>query len=47
MTTALKNSAQVMFDNLVMAFDDDITVETATRLAYELGVNFDVRDYEH
>jgi hypothetical protein len=43
----LKGSAQVMFDNLIMAFDDDITVRTATTLARELGVSFEVEDYDH
>lgn len=43
----MKGSAQVMFDNLVMAFDDDITVNTARRLADELGVNFDPQDFDH
>lgn len=43
----LKGSAQVMFDNMVMAFDDDITVQTATILAQELGVEFNVEDYDH
>lgn len=43
----MKGSAQVMFDNLIMAFDDDITVNTARRLADELGVNFDPQDFDH
>lgn len=44
---ALKESAEVMFANLVMAFDDEIRVTTAQALAEDLGIDFDVRDYEH
>ena len=43
----LKPSAQVMFDNLVMAFDDEIRVSTAQALADDLGLSFDPLDYEH
>jgi hypothetical protein len=44
---ALKNSAQVVFDNLIFAYDDDITVATATTLAREMGVDFDPVNYDH
>jgi hypothetical protein len=46
-TAKLKNSVQVVFDNLIMAYDDDITVSTATILARELGVTFVAEDYDH
>ena len=46
--THLHNSAEVMFDNLIMAFDEDITLPTAALLAKELGiVNYDPRSYDH
>lgn len=35
------------FDNLLMSADEYITVETAQRLAKELGfTDFDVQDYD-
>lgn len=39
------SAAQQAFDNLIFAFDEDITVDTATALAKELGVTFDPEDY--
>lgn len=42
-----KSVEQIAFDNFVMRFDDDITVNTARRLADELGVNFDPQDFDH
>lgn len=43
----LRTSAEVMFSNLIMAFDDDIRVSTAQALAKDLGLDFTVEDYEH
>lgn len=40
------NSARSIFDSLVTIYDDDITVGTATTLAKELGLDFDVREYD-
>lgn len=34
------------FDQLIFAHDEDITVDTATRLAEELGIEFDPYDYD-
>jgi hypothetical protein len=43
----LKTSVQSLFDNLIMAYDDDIKVTTAKALARDLGVKFEVEDYDH
>lgn len=40
-------TAKIMFENLVMAFDDEIRVSTAQALADDLGIEFDPLDYEH
>lgn len=36
-----------LFDNLMFVADDRITVPTAQRLAAELGIEFDPRDFDH
>jgi len=43
----LKTGIEAMFTNLVMAADDLITVDTASRLAKELGITFDPSDFDH
>lgn len=39
-------SKQNKFDKFITEFDDLITVRTAQVLAYELGVTFNVSDYD-
>jgi len=44
----LKTGIRAMFDNLIFAADDRISVETAQRLAQELGFDdFDPAAYDH
>lgn len=43
----LKSAEQAAFDEFLMRFDDSITLPTAALLAWELGVNFDPRNYDH
>ena len=44
---ALHSGIEAAFTNLMFMADDLITVDTATRLAKELGINFDPMDYDH
>lgn len=37
--------AKNLFEQLIFEADEDITVDTATRLAKELGIDFDPEDY--
>lgn len=43
----LKTGIEAMFDNLIFAADESITVDTASRLAKELGIDFDPEAYDH
>ena len=42
-----KTGIENMFNNLLMAADDLITVPTAALLAKELGISFDPTDFDH
>ena len=46
--THLKEGIEVMFNNLLMAADDLITLPTAAQLAKELGIrDYSPLDYDH
>ena len=42
-----KTGIENMFNNLIFAADDLITVPTATLLAKELGIEFSAEDFDH
>lgn len=46
MTNALHSPEKVAFDEFVMRFQSLLTVNTASVVAYELGVDFDPSDYD-
>jgi hypothetical protein len=43
----LKDTKKAAFDEFIMRFDDDITIDVAARLAEQLGVAYDPTDYDH
>jgi len=46
--THLKDGIEVMFNNLLMAADEFITLPTAAQLAKELGINdYSPLDFDH
>lgn len=42
----MSNDLQQVFDRFIFATDEDLTVNTAFKIAAELGVEFDPENYD-